>query len=92
MDDATAPAAYDPNSLHPMDEEDREHDDLSDGIDWDEITATTQPDWEAGRFAFDSADYPTDEAADAAMYALLRSIEEKVYEEIAATAVDAARF
>lgn len=91
MDDTHKPTTYDPNSLSPVDVEDRELDDLSEGIDWDDIIATTQPDWEAGRFAFDSADYPTDEAACAALYALFRSIEEKVYEEVAAAESDAAR-
>ena len=91
MDDVIKPAVYDPNPLDPMDEEDRALDDLSDGIDWDEITAKTQADWEAVHFAFDSADYPTDEAAEAAMYALLRSIEVKVYEEMSSTAMDVAR-
>jgi len=91
MDDMIKPTVYNPNHLDPMDKEDHTLDDLSDGIDWDEITATTQPDWEAGRFAFDSADYPTDEASEAAMYALLRSLEVKVYEEMSATAVDVAR-
>jgi hypothetical protein len=51
MDDTIKPAACYPSHLDPMDAGDRELDALSDGIDWDEITATTQPDWEAGRFA-----------------------------------------
>jgi hypothetical protein len=51
-----------------MDEEDRKHDDASEGIDWDEIIATTQDDWEAGRYEeFKSMDYPTDEALLAAL-------------------------
>ena len=91
MDDMNKPTTYNPNSLDPIDIEDREQDDLSEGIDWEDIIATTQPDWEAGRFAFDSADYPTEEAAYAAMYALFRSIEEKVYEELAAAESDAPR-
>jgi hypothetical protein len=41
------------------DEEDRKHDDTSDGIDWDEIIATTQDDFEAGRFSYNSADCAT---------------------------------
>src|SRR5262245_27647474 len=39
--------------LERLDAEARLLDDTSDGIDWDELTATTQPDFEAGRFAFD---------------------------------------
>ena len=50
--------AYDPNNLHPLDEEARKYDDNSEGIDWDEILATTEDDFEAGRFAFNSEDYP----------------------------------
>jgi hypothetical protein len=55
--------AYDPNNLHPLDEEARKYDDTSDGIDWDEIIATTQDDFLAGRYAFNSEDYPTHEEA-----------------------------
>ena len=91
MDDTNKPAAYDPNRLDPMDEEDRALDDLSDGIDWDEIIATTQPDWEAGRFAFDSADYPTDEAAMAAMWEFICAVGKEAREAAAATALDATR-
>jgi hypothetical protein len=58
MDDTNKSAALDQAARDALDEEDRAFDDHSDGIDWDEITATTQPDWEAGRFSFDSADYP----------------------------------
>jgi hypothetical protein len=54
--------AYDPNNLAPEDEEARKYDDTSEGIDWDEIIATTQDDWEAGRYTeFKASDYPTDE-------------------------------
>ena len=55
--------AYDPNNLHPLDEEARKYDDNSEGIDWDEIIASTEDDFRAGRFAFNSADYPTHEEA-----------------------------
>jgi hypothetical protein len=97
-DESEAPAtlerkrpAYDPNNLSPEDEEDRKHDDTSDGIDWDEIIATTQDDFEAGRFWYDSADYPTQEEAAAALRALIHSVAEEVEREIAATsAPDAA--
>ena len=59
--------AYDPNNLDPIDEECRKYDDTSEGIDWDEIIATTQDDFLARRFAFNSADYPTHEEAMAAL-------------------------
>jgi hypothetical protein len=42
-----------------------------DDIDYEEIIATTQPDFEAGRFAFDSRNYATHEEAMAAMETLL---------------------
>lgn len=45
--------AYDPNNLHPLDEEARKHDDMSLGIDWDEIIATTQDDFLADRYALE---------------------------------------
>ncbi|MGH8258973.1 MAG: hypothetical protein ACREUG_04715 [Steroidobacteraceae bacterium] len=41
--------AYDPDNLDPIDAEARKHDDTSEGIDWDEIIATTQDDEEALR-------------------------------------------
>jgi hypothetical protein len=91
MDDTNKPAALDQAARDALDEEDRALDDSSDGIDWDEITATTQPDWEAGRFSFDSADYPTQEAAEAAMWELICSIERDVHERAAAAAMDATR-
>ena len=75
--------AYDPNNLDPIDEEARKYDDNSEGIDWDEIIATTQDDFEAGRFAFNSADYPTHEEAMAAMWRWLQSIAEEVERESA---------
>lgn len=82
--------AYDPNDLDPVDEEARKCDDASEGIDWDEIIATTQEDWEAGRFSFDSDDYPTDEEAMAAMDRMIDSIlEEAVIEAKAARTLDA---
>jgi hypothetical protein len=42
-----------------------------DEIDYEEIAASTQPDFEAGRFAFNSDDYASDEECDAALEALL---------------------
>ena len=80
--------AYDPNNLSPEDEEDRKLDDTSDGIDWDEIIATTQDDFLAGRFWYNSADYATEAEADAALRALLHSIVVEVESDVAA---DAAR-
>jgi len=67
-------------------------DDTSDGIDWDEITATTQPDFEAGRFAFNSEDYPTEEAAMAAMDALVEMLIEEALREGFGTGTSAATF
>ena len=73
--------AYDPNNLSPENEEDRKLNDASDGIDYDEIYASTQEDFEAGRFAYNSADYATQEEADTALLSLLRSIAEEVKRE-----------
>jgi hypothetical protein len=73
--------AYDPNNLHPLDEEARKYDDNSEGIDWDEIIASTQDDFEAGRFAFNSADYPTHEEAMEAFSEWLKEIFDRVLGE-----------
>src|SRR5688500_15943814 len=78
-------SAYDPNNLQPLDADARKFDDTSEGIDWDEIIATTQDDYLAGRFAFNSAGYPTHEAAMAAMKQHLDKILEKVLREKSAT-------
>lgn len=82
LENRTAPEpsrpAYDPNNLSPEDEEARKYDDTSEGIDWDEIIATTQDDFLAGRFAYNSADYATQEEADAALDAWLAAIVERV--------------
>jgi hypothetical protein len=84
--------AYDPNNLSPEDEEARKLDDTSDGIDWDEIIATTQEDFEAGRFWYNSADYATEAEADAALHALLDSVVQEVQREaVAVPALDAPR-
>ncbi len=40
--------AYTAEEMAQMDAEDRVRDDTSDGIDWDEIIATTEPDVQAG--------------------------------------------
>jgi hypothetical protein len=54
--------AYDPNNLNPLDEEDRKHD-PDDGIDYDEIIASTQDDVLSGNCKeFNPEDYPTKEA------------------------------
>ena len=70
--------AYDPNNLAPEDAEARKYDDTSEGIDWDEIIATTQDDFLAGRFAYNSADYATEEEADAALQAWALGILKRV--------------
>jgi hypothetical protein len=48
--------------------------DHEDDIDWDDIIATTEADDRAGRFAFNSDDYPTWEEAMKAMHALIDQI------------------
>src|SRR5882757_9630447 len=73
--------AYDPNNLSPADEEARKYDDTSAAIDWDEILATTQDAFEAGRFSYNSADYATQAEADAALTAWLDAIFEEVERE-----------
>jgi hypothetical protein len=91
MDDTNKSTTYDPSSLDPIDIEDREQDDLSEGIDWDDIIATTQPDCDAGRFAFNSADYPTQKAAQKAMREFIRAIGRKAREAVAAHQLDTTR-
>ena len=76
--------AYDPNNLHPLDEEARKYDDTSLGIDWDEIIATTQDDFLAGRYAFNSEDYPTHKEAMKALDLWTRKILEDVLRETGA--------
>jgi hypothetical protein len=78
--------AYDPDNLSPEDEEARKYDDTSEGIDWDEIIASTQDDFLAGRFAYNSADYATQEEADAALKAWFDSITDEVLRERASVA------
>lgn len=73
--------AYDPNNLSPEDEEAKKYDDNSEGIDWEEILASTQDDFEAGRFAYNSADYATQAEADAALRAWFDAIVEEVERE-----------
>ena len=73
--------SYDP--MHPDNVEARKYDDNSSGIDWEEIILTTQEDYEAGRYSFNSQDYATHEEAMAAMRALIDSIAEEVEREAA---------
>jgi hypothetical protein len=58
--------------------------DDDDEIDWAEIIRTTQDDFEAGRYCFNSADYATHEEAMTAMNALIHSIALEVERKIAA--------
>ncbi len=91
MYDIPKSAACNAFECEQLDAEDRLLDDMSDGIDWDEITATTQPDFEAGRFAFNSEDYATEEAAMAAMDEFIEKlIEEALREPAADHSLDAA--
>jgi hypothetical protein len=73
--------AYDPNNLDPRDAEARQYDDTSEGIDWDEIIASTQDDFLAGRFAYNSAEYATEEEAMAALDRLVDDVLQKVLRE-----------
>ena len=58
--------------------------DHEDDIDWDNIIATTEDDFQAGRYAFNSADYATHEEAMKAMDNFLDSIVEEVKRRVAA--------
>ena len=58
-------------------------DDDPEGIDWEEIIQTTQEDYEAGRYSFNSQDYATHEEAMAALGAWIDSIAEEVKREAA---------
>jgi len=51
---------------------DPEYDD--DDIDWDDIIATTQDDVDAGRYAFTTEDYATDEEGMAALWKWMCSL------------------
>jgi len=62
-----------------------EYDPQVDEIDFEEIYQSTQADYEAGRYAFNSADYATHEEAMAAMGALIDSIAEEVRRRNAAS-------
>jgi hypothetical protein len=76
--------SYDP--CHPDNIEDRRYD-PDDGMDWEEIILSTQEDVEAGRYAFNSEDYATDEEAMAALGAWLDAIVQRVVEREAAASV-----
>jgi hypothetical protein len=93
MDDIVKRPAYDPNNLHPDDEEARKHDTREEGFDWDEILAATQDDHLAGIDAFNSYDYPDDETAMRALEAFVESIYEEVMreKESSAASPDASR-
>lgn len=71
------PLTCDPGELRALDEEDRRADDTSAGIDWDGVIAGTQRDIEAGIYAYDSAAYPTEEAAMAALKQLIHQAAEE---------------
>jgi hypothetical protein len=69
-----------------------EYDPQVDDIDLEEIYQSTQADFEAGRYAFNAADYATHEEAMAAMRALIDSIAAEVERDFASnTPLDAAR-
>ena len=92
MDDTTKQLISTDVERERMDAEDRLLDDTSDGIDYQEIHRATQPDCEAGRYAFDSSNYPTEEAKEAAHSAFLQSVLDEVLRGIAArNPVDAPR-
>jgi len=64
--------------------------DNEDDIDWDNIIATTEDDFKAGRYAFNSADYATHEEAMEAMRALIHSIAEEAINRVRSnTSLDA---
>lgn len=68
-------SAYEP--MHPDDGDAPVCDVEADDIDFEEIYWTTQPDFEAGRFLFNSADYATPEEAMVALRELIHSIVEE---------------
>jgi hypothetical protein len=74
--------SYDP--CHPDNIEARRYD-PDDGMDWEEIILTTQEDFEAGRYAFNSQDYATHEEAMVALDAWLDAKVAKAEREAAAS-------
>ena len=57
--------------------------DHEDDIDWENIAATTEDDFKAGRYAFTSEDYATHEEATAAMSAWIDPIFDEVLRRVA---------
>ena len=57
--------------------------DHEDDIDWENIAATTEDDFKAGRYAFSSEDYATHEEAMTAMSAWIDSIFDEVLRRVA---------
>jgi len=60
--------------------------DCEDAIDWDNLLASTEADDEAGRYAFNSEDYPTHEEAMKALWNWIHSIAEEVRRRVASEA------
>ena len=60
--------------------------DHEDAIDWDNLLASTEADDEAGRYAFNSEDYPTHEEAMKALWNWIHSIAEEVRRRVASEA------
>jgi hypothetical protein len=69
------------NLRHPDDVDAPDFDSADDEIDLEDIYQSTQADYEAGRYSFNSADYATHEEAMAAMDALIHSIAVEVEQE-----------
>jgi hypothetical protein len=63
--------------------EEPDFDPADDDIDWEEIYQSTQADYEAGRYCFNSEDYPSHEEAMIALRAWIHSIGERVQREAA---------
>jgi len=77
--------AHDPDYRRMLDDADRKYDDTSEGIDWDEIIATTEAEREAGTYAFCTSDYPTQEEGQAALKDWIHQLCEKVRREATST-------
>lgn len=69
---------------------DLELDRASDDIDWEDIIATTQDDVDAGRYAFTTEDYATDEEGMAALWDWICSLGNGDSNETSDSAADAA--
>jgi hypothetical protein len=82
--------SYDP--CHPYNMVGRRQDDESDGLEWEEIILTTQEDFEAGRYSFNSQDYATDEEVKVAFRAWIHRLAEEAENEANSTSsLDAPR-